>query len=150
MDCSTWCRLFNIWSSQWFVFHLSSTQFCCWKKWPFSQIRVLFIRIKTDSVDGSYFQLWLKENISQMSDDKYSNPPVNNRTKCEILKSIIFIAQPTSNISNLLDMFSFATWTIYFLTFSSIVVMRFRNGAKFHDPDESRMPKRLQNHFCLA
>ena len=72
---------------------------------------------------------------------------VNNRKKFE---SIIFIAQPTSNISNLLDMFSFATWTIYFLTFTSIVVMRFRNGAKFHDPDESRMPKRLQNQFCLA
>ena len=57
-------------------------------------------------------------------------------------KSIIFIAQPTSNISNLLDMFSFATWIIYFLTFSSIVVMRFRNGVKFHTSDDSRLQKK--------
>ena len=48
----------------------------------------------------------------------------------ETLKSIIMIIPPTANIENLLDYFSFAMWLIYFLTFLSIIVMRYREPFK--------------------
>ena len=48
----------------------------------------------------------------------------------DIIKSIIYIAQPTSNIDTLLDMFSFAIWTIYLLTFLSIIVFRIKEPFK--------------------
>ena len=40
------------------------------------------------------------------------------------------IIPPTANIENLLDYFSFAMWLIYFLTFLSIIVMRYREPFK--------------------
>ena len=40
------------------------------------------------------------------------------------------IIPPTANIENLLDYFSFAMWLIYFLTFTSIIVMRYREPFK--------------------
>ena len=46
------------------------------------------------------------------------------------LTSIIMIIPPTANIENLLDYFSFAMWLIYFLTFLSIIVMRYREPFK--------------------
>ena len=44
--------------------------------------------------------------------------------------SIIMIIPETSSISTLLDYFSFAMWIIYFLTFLSIIVMRFHGPMK--------------------
>ena len=40
------------------------------------------------------------------------------------------IIPETASISNLLDYFSFAIWIIYFLTFLSIIVMRYTEPMK--------------------
>jgi len=39
---------------------------------------------------------------------------------------ILMVLPESSNIENLLDYFSFAMWTIYALTFISIIVFRYR------------------------
>ncbi|CBY32573.1 unnamed protein product [Oikopleura dioica] len=39
---------------------------------------------------------------------------------------IVMVLPKSSNIKNLLDYFSFATWTLYALTFISIIIFRFR------------------------
>ena len=44
--------------------------------------------------------------------------------------AIIMIIPETSSISTLLDYFSFAMWIIYFLTFLSIIVMRYTEPMK--------------------
>lgn len=43
---------------------------------------------------------------------------------------IIMLIPDSSSISNLLDYFSFAMWLIYFLTFVSLVVFRFKEPYK--------------------
>ena len=46
------------------------------------------------------------------------------------MMGIIYVIPPTSDINNLLGYFSFATWTIYTLTFLSVIIFRFRKDYK--------------------
>jgi len=47
---------------------------------------------------------------------------------------IIMVMPESSDIENLLDYFSFAMWTIYSLTFISIIILRYKKPYK----DEQR------------
>jgi L-type amino acid transporter 9 len=38
----------------------------------------------------------------------------------------LMVLPESSNIENLLDYFSFATWTLYALTFISVIIFRYR------------------------